>query len=194
MTHGYVFAFNTGGFTVVPQGGLEAPTVRQIGAPLPEAAPSELVMLGDHSHALLIAGQVFHSTDLGLTWTPLYAPEPIQTIAPDADGDLLAAGDGGLRTWQRVRQTWSAAAPLPEHDAPILRVFKETLYALVGGQLYRRAGGVWQPVAVPDGGYLTALEFQYPATLWALDAAGRRVLSSTDGAAWSALAVKIPLG
>jgi len=49
----------------------------------------------------------------------------------------------------------------------------------------------WKAVALPnsDDAYLTALEFPYPTTLWALDAKGKRLWTSTDGENWRVVPV-----
>jgi hypothetical protein len=132
--------------------------------------------------------------DLGLSWMPLAAPAPVRTLATDADGNLLAANDSEVYRWDRVDGTWGGTLPLPEGGVPILRVFSDRLYALAGGRLFVQAGGAWQMVDVPGGGYLTALDVQTPGTLWLLDAQGQRVLSSADGAVWLVSAISIPLG
>jgi hypothetical protein len=38
---------------------------------------------------------------------------------------------------------------------------------------------------------LTDLEFQYPTTLWVLDAKGKRLWTTTDGAEWRLIPVKV---
>jgi len=73
------------------------------------------------------------------------------------------------------------------------------------GLLYERLPTGWEAVALPqaDGSYLTDLqidaylvdlEFQYPTTLWALDAKGKRLWTTTDGKTWRLIPVVVDSG
>jgi copper transport protein len=203
LTHGYFFALATGGMIRVPAGGGELEKPRQIKTPLADQATDDLVMLGNHTHVIQSGGQVFQTKDLGLSWTALNAPQPIGSIGTDANGNLLAVSADGVRTWDFAANTWSAPTTLPTASLnPLMRIFDGLLFGVVDGQLYRRSGSAWQTVALPDsdGAYLTDLkndvvltdlEFQYPTTLWALDAKGRRLWTTTNGDDWRMIPIKV---
>ena len=164
-------------------------------------------MLGNHTHVIQNGGRVFQTNDLGLSWKPLDAPLPVGSIGTDADGNLLAVSEDGVRTWNYQSENWGPPLWMPglpssQNINPLLRIFDGKLYAIIDGQLYIRAPKGWETVPLPDadGAYLTDLkndvvltdlEFQYPTTLWALDAKGRRLWTTTDGEQWRLIPIQV---
>ncbi len=191
MTHGYIYALGGDGVMRFHEQGGEL-LEREIPLPQPEAAPGDFVMLGNHTHVLLNGDAVFQSIDLGLSWQPLAAPAPISAIGVDPDGELLAATDSNLIRWQRAERGWRTLLPLPEGQ-PIeaMQAFNGRLYVAAGGRLYTPGANAWNALALPeaDGVYITALAEEYPDRLWALDAAGARLFSTTDGQTWTVQAI-----
>jgi copper transport protein len=207
LTHGYYFALENGGITRVPAGGGDLEKPRQLKVPLPDQPANDLVMLGNHTHVIQNGGQIFQTNDLGLSWKSLDAPLPVGSIETDADGNLLAVSEDGVRTWNYQSENWGPplwmpGLPSPQNINPMLRIFDGKQYAIIDGQLYIRAPKGWETVPLPgaDGAYLTDLkndivltdlEFQYPTTLWALDAKGRRLWTTTDGQQWRLIPIKV---
>jgi photosystem II stability/assembly factor-like uncharacterized protein len=195
MTHGYLFALgDQGGITRVEAGGSELKPPRDLKTPLADASATEFVMLGNHSHVLDIGNQLYRTFDLGLTWEAITTSQPVDSIATDVDGNLLVVQENGVATWN-FSGSWGTTLPLPGGDAKtILRTFNAQVYALGAGALYQLAGNEWAAIALPnaDDAYLTALEFQYPRTLWTLDAKGARLWSTTDGQQWTLIPVITP--
>jgi copper transport protein len=207
LTHGYFFALENGAITRAPAGGGQLEKPRQLSIPLGDEPASDLVMLGNHTHVVQNGGQVFQTKDLGLSWKALDAPLPVGSIGNDANGNLIAVSEDGVRTWNYVDETWGPPLWMPglpsqENIYPVLRIFDGLLYAIIDGQLYQRAPKGWEAVQLPDadGAYLTDLkndvvltdlEFQYPTTLWVLDAKGKRLWTTTDGAEWRLIPVTV---
>lgn len=192
LTHGYYFSLAQGEMTRVSAGGTDLEKPRQLDVPLPQQPASELVMLGNHSHVLQNGDQVFQTIDLGLSWQDLDAPEGVTSIAIDPAGELLALTAKGIYRWRYADREWTTAMSLPGGDPnAILRVFNDQLFAVANGRLYRQFQNLWASIDLPesDGAYITALEFQYPKTLWALDSKGSRLWSSFDGENWTQTAV-----
>lgn len=190
--HGYLFALGDHAvlrFHELPGGEIERTSRR----PLLESEQriGEMVMLGDHSHVLLVGGQLFSTPDLGLSWEALDNLEPAQMIGTDADGKLLAVTDTGVL--RRDNEGWRSVMPLPENTTiSSLRVFNDQLYALAGGRLYRQAGASWERVIPPgsENVALSAMAVQYPQTLWLVDANSTQVWSSTDAEIWTVTPVQ----
>ncbi|MEO8611150.1 MAG: copper resistance protein CopC [Chloroflexota bacterium] len=207
LTHGYYFALENGGITRVPAGGGNLEKPRQLKVPLPDQPAADLVMLGNHTHIIQNGGQIFQTNDLGLSWKSLDAPLPVGSIETDADGNLLAVSEDGVRTWNYQSENWGPplwmpGLPSPQNINPLLRIFDGKQYAVIDGQLYIRAPKGWETVPLPgaDGAYLTDLKndvaltdlkFQYPTTLWALDAKGRRLWTTTDGTQWRLIPIQV---
>jgi hypothetical protein len=150
-------------------------------------------MLGSHGHVLLEGDQVYLTADLGESWQPLYAPQPVTAIGPDADGNLLAATATFIFRWHYVDNRWTPAYSLPAGDEqPVIQPFNDGLYAVGGGRLWRIEERDWQPVELPDsaGAYLTQIISQFPQTLWVLDSAGSRLWSSEDGSSWQLIPIR----
>ncbi len=186
MTHGFLYAIGDEGITRFHEQGGEL-LEREINLPQPEAWPDDFVMLGNHTHVLLMGGAVFQSIDLGLSWEPLDAPAPIHRIGLDPDGELLAATDDHLLRWGRANRGWQTLLLLPEGQ-PIeaIQPFNGRIYIAAGGRLYTPGWENWNAVNLPEAGdaYITALADQYPDRLWALDAAESRLFSTQDGQTW----------
>ena len=186
MTHGYIYALGGDGIMRFHEQGGEL-LEREIRLPQPEAAPGDFVMLGNHTHVLLNGDAVFQSIDLGLSWQPLAALAPINMIGVDQDGELLAATDSNLLRWHRADRAWHTLLPLPEGQ-PIeaIQPFNGRLYVAAGGGLYTPGANAWNALELPEGDdtYITALAEEYPDRLWALDSAGARLFSTTDGQTW----------
>lgn len=192
-THGYLFSAGTAGALRLAEGrDLQFDSLRELALPAADVPAQAPVMLGTHTHALLNGDQVLHSDDLGLSWQPLNAPEPVLMLYTDTAGSLIAVtADQVLR---READTWAPFLPLPEGQ-PIdqMEIFKDQLYALAGGTLYRQANSSWQPVALPAdaGPTFTAMAVQYPTTLWLLDASAAQLWSTRDGQAWTDLHIRV---
>lgn len=187
MTHGYLFALGDGDMVRVPAGPGENDTIRDLKTPLEDTPADELVMLGSHSHVLEEGSKLYHTLDLGLSWKPIDTATPVDEISTDADGNLLMADAQGVHLWSYLTKTWQSTYPLPGGDNhPVLRNFDGRIYAAASGRLYVLAGSQWELISLPDadGAYLVSLEFQYPRTLWTLDASGNRLWSSEDGKKW----------
>ena len=193
LTHGFLFALGEGNITRVPAGGgIEPDTLRELDVPQAEKAASEFVMLGNHTHVLDNDGHLYRSFDLGLSWEGVADAQVVNRISTDVDGNLIATTDSALLIWDSSRQSWGEALALPGDDArPILVPFADHLYAVGGGALFVLKGGQWAAINLPDAddAQLTALAYQYPSTLWVLDAAESRLWSSTDGEMWQMMTV-----
>lgn len=185
-THGYVFALGDGGILRAGEGGIEL-DVRRIDVPLMNQKADELVMLSNHTHVLLNGSDVYQTTSLGLGWKPLDAPENVIRIAPDADGNLLAVTDDALLEWDWTTSAWTTRAQLSGGaDVSDVAIFNNMVYALMDGGLVRLTRLGWEQVVVSNApeSVLTDIAFQFPDTLWALDAGARMVYSSKDGTEW----------
>jgi copper transport protein len=188
LTHGFMFALGKGNITRVPLSELEDSLVRELDIPLIDQPADDFVMLGNHSHILENGSQLYHSFDLGLSWQAVPAPDLVDAVGIDVDGNLIAATENALVTWSYASSSWGKALPLPGGDSRlVMRTFNERLYALGSGKLYRLESNQWETIELPDSddAHLTAMEFQYPGTLWVLDSAGARLWSSGDGEKWN---------
>jgi copper transport protein len=191
IMHGYLFALESDQLTRAPAGGLvteQLEPTRQLALPDPAQPAREMVMLGSHGHVLLQGNQVYLTADLGETWQPLYAPQAVNSIAADVDGNLLVGTATFIFRWHYEDTRWTPAYSLPGGDeAPVIQAFNDTLYAIGKGQLWQLLERGWQAITLPDadGAYLTQIISQYPQTLWLLDSAQARLWSSEDGASWS---------
>ncbi|MBC7811801.1 MAG: hypothetical protein H7175_11675, partial [Burkholderiales bacterium] len=192
-THGYMFMLGAG---EISRGDPINPDHwRLLDVPYIDQPAADLVMLGTHTHVLQNGGALFHSPDLGLGWRPLDAAGPVSAIWTDIDGNLLAATSDGIDLWDRITNDWRDYAPLPDGQiVSELRTFNDRLFAVSEGYLYRYTSGTWMLVGLPEStdAYLTALEVQYPDTLWALDAVRSRLWSSADGSTWTLH--RVPIG
>jgi hypothetical protein len=151
-------------------------------------------MLGNHTHVLQNGDSVFQSSDLGLTWRPLDAPQPVQMIGNDVDGNLLAISAEGVWTWNYAGETWRESLPLPDGETITqLHVFQGKLYAVAGGWLYRQLGAGWARIELPesDGAHITAVTQKFPDDFWALDAAKSRLWHTNDGETWALVPVEV---
>lgn len=188
-THGYLFSVGPEAvMRLTESAAVRTDTLRSL--TLPATPAHDLVMLGSHTHVLHAGDQVFQTLDVGLSWMPLNAPEPVRYIWTDAGGDLIAVTDSQVLRWRG--NIWESFLPLPEGQ-PItkLRVFDSRVYALAGGRLYEQAASEWQQNNLPDdqNAVFTALEAEYPDKLWLLDSANNHLYASTDGQKWTVTAV-----
>ncbi len=193
MTHGYLFALGNTGAIRFTGGNLDLDG-RVLNLPQSEESLDDLVMLGNHTHVLQSGEALFQSEDLGLSWVPLDAPAPVNVVGIDLDGDLLAATSAGLLRWDRNERVWQTLLPLPDNQLiEALQTFNDRLYVVAGGQLYTPDNGGWRSIELPQAAdtYITALADHYPNTLWALDAADSRLLTTTDGQTWTATSILI---
>jgi hypothetical protein len=121
---------------------------------LPVATQGEkLVMLGDHTHALLAAGMLYRTVDVGLGYTDMPAPiEPINLFT-DANFDLWAETEEGLWRYDVAKNTW-ADTPLALPDNQLLAElfpFNDTMIArTIDGAVYIRLNGDWQAVEIGE--------------------------------------------
>jgi hypothetical protein len=178
VTHGYLFALGAGEIRRGPE------HWRVLEAPDADHPATELVMLGDHSHALLNGGAIYRTNDLGLSWGALDAPESVTGITIDSQGILLAVTDTGVLAWRD--RAWTPILPLPGDQAITALVnFRKQLYALAGGTLYRQNGTSWVDVA--PAASLNVIAVQYSQTLWVMDAEDDRLWFSADGDHWTSI-------
>jgi|GEM_PF-449330 len=196
LMHGYLFALGKGHIAQAPAGGGSLETPRRLDTPLPDQDVVEIAMLDDHSHVILSGGQLFLTTDIGLNWEPIAAPNdlPIQMIAVDARGNLLATTRDALYTWVYSSRTWNSPVALPDNDSsPTIKVLNNEIYAVAGGRLLRFLGLQWLPLRLPEGDsvFLTGLAIQYPQTLWAIDSGSNALWSSSDGIHWTRQALEL---
>jgi hypothetical protein len=87
---------------------------------------------------------------------------------------------------------WSDVLPLPDGQRiTSMTNSSDQLFAIAGGQLYRRVETDWEWVNLPDSANanLTSVQFQYPDKFWVLDAAGQRLWWSADGQNWTLVPV-----
>ncbi len=192
MTHGYIFALGNGVIPRIARGIHDEKFMLK--APNPTQPTRDLVMLGNHTHVLQNGDALFLTPDLGLGWRPLDAPAPVQNIAVDEEGHLIAVTEGGfyIQRYDRLGE-WLGPYPLPT-DASIsqLLAYKAKLYALADGKLYQRAGGAWQLIPLGDAEQrLMALQSQYISAsegrLWAADPHSGKLWWSADGEVWQSL-------
>ncbi|GAB4516980.1 MAG: hypothetical protein OHK0046_23120 [Anaerolineae bacterium] len=185
-SHGYLFALGEGQIVRLEEGksiSKAAPDLRLLAVPQSDAQAAQFEMLGSHDHVLLNGGQVYQTSSLGLSWQPIAgAPADITRIAIDGDGHLLAVSDGALWRWRN--QSWNEMAVFPAGTLADLVSFTGTVYAVVSGHVLRLEAADWVPADLPADAYITDLAFQYPDTLWALDAAGARLFSTENGTSW----------
>jgi hypothetical protein len=196
QSHGYLYTLGTNLVRVpLVQSSLE-PT-RSLDAPVSDQPTSDFIMLGNHSHVLQNFDQVFVTNDLGLSWEALNAPQPVQTVWTDSDGNLLASTSGNILSWNYANRTWTEALPLPDgQQVDMLRNLNDQLFALAGGRLYWLEGRTWNRVNIPDADVnsLSAIGTQYPGTFWALDGTGRQLWSTIDGSNWTRTPVEVQGG
>jgi copper transport protein len=193
LTHGFYFALGSGQITRVSAGGIEGNDERTLDIPQPDVPAENLIMLGNHSHVLLNGESLYQTFDLGLSWQPLESSLPINVLSTDPELNMLAVSDAGLYVWNYTDGSLKHNLPLPGGDTQaIVRPFDTDLYALGQGVLYRLHEDAWDVVTLPDadGAVFTALAVQYPGTLWALDAAGNRLFSTTDGQSWAVRSIQ----
>lgn len=194
MMHGYLFALGTGAVTRVPAGGAELDRVRLLPVPIADQPATELVMLGNHNHVIENGDKLYLTPDLGLSWEPIDLNRSVQKIWVNTDGNLLATTADGMLIWNYVSQAWGNLLPLPGGDANAsFRAFDERMFAIGAGSLYVLAGNEWTAIPLPDSenAYLTGLAYQYPRTLWTLDARGGRLWSTTDGKNWTLMPITL---
>jgi copper transport protein len=169
-THGYLFALGTGQIFRMSSGGIETDE-RLLDVPEATIPATQLEMLGSHSHILLNGDEVYITSDLGLSWQPLDAPAPVRRIAIDGDGHLLAITDTELLRWRWTDRAWYTLAELPT-TAPIddlVSFITGDIYLVTQGQVYSWLNSEWELLEFDSNAYIVDMEFQYPATLWALD-------------------------
>jgi copper transport protein len=186
-THGYLYILGQENLLRLESGKYRQMDIRALNSP---ALPvHNMVMLGNHTHVIEVDGQLYQSLDVGLSWQPLDVPEAAKLLATDTDGNLLAASSKGIQKWDTMTRLWIPFLGLPEKQAvDSMTVFLDRLYVLAAGKLYVRAANEWQPVQV-EGTYFTSMIFQYPDTLWVLDAAETRLWSSMDGENWQMMEI-----
>lgn len=186
-SHGFLFVLSDGLLIRFGSGAIHADESLILALPDTQTKGREMVMLGNHTHALLNGSSVYVTPDLGLTWQALNAPLPVQMIYTDANGHLLAVTDEGLYEWTWERGSWRSLGGLP-NGQPItsMKLFQNRLFTLAGGKFYYRTGGSWKGLDIPDSNdaYLNGMALHYPDTLWLLDAAQGRLWSSADGMNW----------
>lgn len=193
MTHGYLFAMR-------PDDILRGPDHwRTLIPPLADTPPTDLMMLGDHTHILQNGNELFHTIDLGLGWEKMNPPDAIEKIWVDDDYNLLASTPSGIVLWDRHEWRYEAALPPGNRQPDDILSFKGRVYAIVEGELYRQQGLVWEKIAPfgADDAYLTSLGVQRKTIstteirswLWILNAAGSEIVSTEDGKTWT----KIPI-
>lgn len=188
MTHGYLYLMGDQLKRVPADGDMEY--LRPLTKPEENEAALAWVMLGNHSHVLQNGNDVFLTRDLGLSWEAINAPEPIEHIATDVDGQLIASTASGLFTWDN--QNWRAFLPLPDNKRiDAIQTFNNRLYAAAGGKFYQAAGSQWKVIDLPDAdeAYLISVRFQYPDGLWVLDSSQSRLWSSKDGTNWTMIPI-----
>jgi hypothetical protein len=182
--HGFIFAFGERGTAR----GTE--TWRILNIPQPEKPASGFVMLGNHSHILLNGG-LYVTHDMGLSWEMLDAPAELNRIAVDEDGHLLAATVNSLYRWNYREKSWAELAVLP-FSVEAIQAFQREIYILSDGALFRLEKGEWTKISGFSSAYLTAMNVQYPDTLWVADSAGQMLWSTHDAQRWQALSIKTP--
>jgi copper transport protein len=192
-THGYLFALGTGEIFRMSAGGIETDE-RLLDVPESEVAASQLEMLGSHSHVLLNGEDVYMTSDLGLSWQPLDAPAAIRRIAIDGDGHLLALTDTELLRWRWTDQAWYTLDTLPT-TAPIddlVAFITGDIYVVAQGQVYHWQNPEWALLEFDSNAYIVDMEFQYPATLWVLDAGQARLWKLIGGNLdWETLPISV---
>jgi copper transport protein len=194
LTHGFYFALGTGQITRVSAGGVDGNDARILDLPQPDASAENFIMLGNHSHILLNGGSLYQTFDLGLSWRPLESPVQINTLSTDPELNMLAVTDEGIYVWHYTDGSLKSSLPLPGDDAQaVVRPFDTELYALGHGVLYRLNEETWEAIALPEAedAVFTALAYQYPGTLWALDGAGSRLFATHDGQSWIMQSIQI---
>jgi hypothetical protein len=189
-THGYLFVIGPNGIVRLTES--KEPKLDSLRTlNLPGTPANDLVMLGSHTHVLQTGDQLFQTLDVGLSWRPLNAPEPVRRVWTDADGSLIAATDAHILRWDGSQ--WGVFLPLPENK-PIdaMRLYDTRIYALAAGGLYEQTGTDWNKLELPDSqtAKFTALEFEYPDMLWLLDSSGKRLYSTTDGQNWAITSIQ----
>lgn len=171
ITHGYVYAMGMGNILRVGEGAIETDS-RNLDIPESDAEAEQFVMLGNHSHILLNGDDLFLTSSLGLGWQALDAPDNVQAVTIDADGNLLAATQSELLRWRWNDQRWQVITDLPVNNAAVseLVVLENRVYLLTQNRLYTYVGGAWQAIMIMDRERLILdIANQFPDTLWALD-------------------------
>lgn len=190
-THGYLYALGDREIIRLEPAKAVVKDLRLLNVPVGSQPAANLVMLGNHSHVLQMGDAVYLTPDLGLSWQPLSAPYPVVAVEIDPAGNLIASTEKGLLRWATAEQAWSNLPSLPEGRAAVdLQVFNNRVYALAQGRLYRREADTWGAIDFPEDAYLIDMVFQYPASLWVLDAAGARLWRTQDGENWMLIPIE----
>ncbi len=149
-------------------------------------------MLGNHSHILLSGGTAYLTGSLGLGWRDIQAPEDINRIAIDGDGNLLAVSVNQLWRWNWADESWSVLAQLPiPAQVDDLLFFNGRVFLAVGGRVFSYARTGWGEISLSQEGYITDLAYEYPDTLWALDARTATLWSSQNGVDWDTTVISL---
>lgn len=192
-THGYLFALGGGEIVRILQGS-NALTGEPHLLDVPESdAPSnQFVMLGNHTHVLQNGQDVFVSIDLGLTWEALNAPDSVQLISDDPNGNLLAFTSENILRWNWSTSTWGNPLPLPEGNTVTdVQIFQNNLYVAAGGHVYQQVGGDWQRLTISDGAQIIDLAQKYPNFLYALDAVNSQLWQMNAAGTWTVTPINI---
>jgi hypothetical protein len=135
------------------------------------APVKDFVMLSNYSHVMLNGTRVYLTAYLGLDWTDLEAPVPIEQIGTDEEGHLLALSADSFWQWSWQTKGWTEreALPLGVSDWTI---FHGQLYVLADGQVYQEIEDSWHLVAIEGAERFIDMAYQYPDSLWLMDENG----------------------
>ena len=165
------------------------------------AAPPRRVMpdAGWGAFYLLGWNALFHTSDLGVSWSPASQtlPGPVASVAVGADGSLTAVAAGNVWRAEDLEHVWQPfSAGLPPHQIETVAVDSTTtdaVWAAGANQVYHvsDSGQTWTAVGPP---------LPEPGThVWAIGGQIGRILVSTDrglyvggGRTWDLLTDNLP--
>jgi copper transport protein len=180
-THGFLLALGDGAIYRVEEGNVVSDR-RSLETPL-DAPATDFVMLGNHEHVLLNGDRVYSTSSVGMGWTALNAPVPLEQIGVTVDGNLLAFGEGKFWRWDWATGRWTERESLPTGVSD-WDVFNGQLYLLAEGQVYQEAGDSWQVLSIEGAGRFVDIAYQYPDSLWLLESNGTLWRQRMTGEGW----------
>ncbi|MEQ8671827.1 MAG: copper resistance protein CopC [Aggregatilineales bacterium] len=192
-THGYLYALGAGDMVRIQQGSNALTSEPHLlDVPESDAPSNQFVMLGNHTHVLHNGRDVFLSSDLGLSWQALNAPESVTLISDDPNGNLLAITSTEILRWNWSTATWGNPLPLPEGNSVTdIQIFQNRLYALANGQVYSQVGADWERLDVNEDAQFTDLAQRYPNVLFALDAINLQLWQMTASGTWTVTPINV---